>query len=225
MASYSSQEALDILRNGKYSDYEIVCGEHVFKVNKVIVAGKSQFFRGCVDGSFQESEEGRVAVDAKSPFTVAMFLIYLYSGGLEPSVVKDVYPKIQEDKTDTDDGIHFKIKEVVKLYVLADEWMVEDLKKRINVWLLTSRFAGFTFESGRHTTFGPKLQKQLLQTLKLVYDHVAEGDKLRADVTVFAACFWSGPNGTLAPSAQELWDLMTEHEPGIFRALELCIKL
>lgn len=57
MASLTKEEGLKLLKDGKLTDFKIVCDDHTFNVHKAIVSAKSPFWNTCVKGDFEVCSE------------------------------------------------------------------------------------------------------------------------------------------------------------------------
>lgn len=80
---------LDALATGTFSDLELVCQEHTFKVHKVILTAASGYFKSAINSSMLESQNSRIVLQDEDPSLVIRMLIYLYSGD---------YPKVSTSK-------------------------------------------------------------------------------------------------------------------------------
>lgn len=84
-----------LLKEGKYSDLTITCGDDSYAVHKAIVCSRSPFFAACCDGDFkvgystssqvlahclQEAKSGVVDLPDDDPLAVKMMIRYLYTG-------------------------------------------------------------------------------------------------------------------------------------------------
>ena len=68
------------LDTGRHSDFEIECGEHVFKVHKAIICAKSEFFDKLCSSDFVEGANKRVKLDDEDPAIIARMLLFIYKG-------------------------------------------------------------------------------------------------------------------------------------------------
>ena len=152
-----------------------------------------------------------------------MLLIYIYSDQIEPSCVQDVYPNIREDRDAAADDDHFKYRALARLYALADQWLVEDLKIQVDAWIMGHRLANQQFlwrivESG--PLYAPT-STHMLHMLEAVYEFVNAGDTLRLKATSYAVCFWKGQG----PFWERAGALMKQHEPIAFETALICTRM
>ncbi|KAK4890616.1 hypothetical protein LTR27_010655 [Elasticomyces elasticus] len=67
-------EAMDVLKqglaelykSGDFTDFEIECGEQIFKVHKAVICAQSKYFRAPCGKSYAEGSEGRIVLKAAS---------------------------------------------------------------------------------------------------------------------------------------------------------------
>lgn len=69
-----------LLKEGKYSDLTIECGEDTYAVHKAILCTRSPFFAKCCDGDFKEAKSGVIKLPDDDPAAVKMMIQYLYTG-------------------------------------------------------------------------------------------------------------------------------------------------
>ncbi|KAI4659343.1 uncharacterized protein J4E78_005770 [Alternaria triticimaculans] len=72
------------LKSGAYSDLTIKCGSDMYKVHKVIVCERAEFFARAIKFGGQESESGTVDLPKDEPAIVKLLIQYLYEGEYEP---------------------------------------------------------------------------------------------------------------------------------------------
>jgi len=77
----------------EFSDVELVCGEQRFRVHRVILAARSEFFRTMFAAGLAESSSREVRIRDVHPDALACILRYIYNGDLdlkfpEPEVAK-----------------------------------------------------------------------------------------------------------------------------------------
>ncbi|KAF2767496.1 hypothetical protein EJ03DRAFT_329128 [Teratosphaeria nubilosa] len=70
-------------RNGKYTDFTIVCGGQEFNVDKVIICSESQVFEKEIEHHMQESSTNRVLHKEFDATTVDRMLDFIYKGTYE----------------------------------------------------------------------------------------------------------------------------------------------
>ncbi|KAH6686404.1 BTB/POZ protein [Plectosphaerella plurivora] len=64
--------------SGDYSDMTIVCDEDVYKVHKVVICSRSEYFRKVFDISMEESHTSRVDLSGHSPEAVRYLIDFFY---------------------------------------------------------------------------------------------------------------------------------------------------
>ncbi|KAJ6284184.1 hypothetical protein J3E71DRAFT_390632 [Bipolaris maydis] len=69
-----------------YSDFKITCGSDTYKVRKVIVYNRAEFFARAVSFSGQETKSGILDLPEDEPETVKLLIQYLYERGYEPQL-------------------------------------------------------------------------------------------------------------------------------------------
>ncbi|CAN9212009.1 unnamed protein product [Alternaria alternata] len=74
------------LKSGAYSDLTIACGSDTYKVHKVIICGRADFFARTLNFGGKESESGIVDLPEDEPTIVKLLIQYLYEGEYEPSL-------------------------------------------------------------------------------------------------------------------------------------------
>ncbi|RYO70402.1 hypothetical protein AA0113_g3234 [Alternaria arborescens] len=72
------------LKSGAYSDLTIACGSDTYKVHKVIICGRADFFARTLNFGGKESESGVVDLPEDEPTIVKLLIQYLYEGEYEP---------------------------------------------------------------------------------------------------------------------------------------------
>ncbi|KAK7745815.1 hypothetical protein SLS53_002532 [Cytospora paraplurivora] len=66
-----------LLKSGNYADAEITCKDKTWKVHKVVLGSRSEYF----DRALKAAENGKVNMDEHDPAKVELLLQYLYTGG------------------------------------------------------------------------------------------------------------------------------------------------
>ncbi|KAH6840411.1 hypothetical protein B0T12DRAFT_459647 [Alternaria alternata] len=72
------------LKSGAYSDLTIACGSDTYKVHKVIICGRADFFARTLSFGGKESESGIVDLPEDEPTIVKLLIQYLYEGEYDP---------------------------------------------------------------------------------------------------------------------------------------------
>ncbi|KAL8948051.1 MAG: hypothetical protein Q9222_005732 [Ikaeria aurantiellina] len=72
-----------LLKDGKYSDLTIVCGERSFPVHRGIVCPASKFFAAACDGGFKETQDSKISLPDDDPDAIYRMLKFLYTADYE----------------------------------------------------------------------------------------------------------------------------------------------
>lgn len=109
MADAARKQVFDLLKSslasGAYSDLTITCGSDTYKVHKVIVCGRSEFFARAVSFGGQESQSNVIDLPEDEPNIVKKLVQYFYESdyqlsliGASPvSIKNDVLPRCDND--------------------------------------------------------------------------------------------------------------------------------
>ncbi|KAJ4984238.1 BTB/POZ domain-containing protein [Stagonosporopsis vannaccii] len=79
----------DSMTSGAYSDLTITCGSDIYKVHKVVVCGRADFFARAVKFGGQESQTGEIHLPKDEPEVIKLLIRYLYEGEYEPTLSQD----------------------------------------------------------------------------------------------------------------------------------------
>ncbi|KAI3392434.1 hypothetical protein diail_5713 [Diaporthe ilicicola] len=74
---------LDLLQSGTLSDAQVRCGKRTWKVHKVILYVRSEWFKKALTGPFKEAETGVVTITGFTEEEVDCLLHYIYTGKLK----------------------------------------------------------------------------------------------------------------------------------------------
>ncbi|KPI44123.1 uncharacterized protein AB675_6141 [Cyphellophora attinorum] len=174
------------LKTTKRADFVIVCGDFEFKVHKIVVGSHSDFFERCIEGNFQESTSDKVELVEQEPEIVAMGLMYIYTGAYNKEDLIDVWPNLSEK---------------VKLYMLAEFLLIDDLVKVVSDDLIGWLDDGDDSSSNNTSTWTSsadwtdKLSVAIKKAtasqdlLQSAYEHMPQAADLRARTTIKALDF------------------------------------
>ncbi|KAG6358049.1 hypothetical protein INS49_013933 [Diaporthe citri] len=87
--STHKQNDLELFESGVLADVEVKCGDHTWKLHKVILCTRSTFFKSALMGAFKESETGIVTLKKREQCDVGCFLKFIYTGSID---LQDSYP-------------------------------------------------------------------------------------------------------------------------------------
>jgi len=75
-----SSEIKDLFLNEKFTDFEILCENEVFKCHKIILAARSPVFDAMLTHNMVENKQSRVEINDLDVSTVNDMISYIYSG-------------------------------------------------------------------------------------------------------------------------------------------------
>ncbi|KAL5115330.1 hypothetical protein ACEQ8H_006775 [Pleosporales sp. CAS-2024a] len=105
MAEEASRQLLEdvkrYLKASDFSDFDITCHDHIFRVHKLVLCTRSQFFANALkfpgkhhvpksDPADQEHEEGRIDLPDDEPAMIKLMIDYIYSAEYEPFLPRDI---------------------------------------------------------------------------------------------------------------------------------------
>jgi hypothetical protein len=73
----------EILKDGKYTDMTIKCGEAIFKLHKSIVCTQSKPLAAAFNGRFKESEDSTIILEDDEPEVFDAMVHFLYEQTLD----------------------------------------------------------------------------------------------------------------------------------------------
>jgi len=136
-------EMLDILNQGKYSDFKIICQGKVFFCHKTYLARKSKVFEAMFEMTDSiEFKEGRVVIEDCSPDDIQAMLEFIYTGDLQDDLrfcsegvlmigdkydVSGLVEQCEESLTNC-----LTIGNAVNTFVLADMYNLIRLKEKVS---------------------------------------------------------------------------------------------
>ena len=94
MAGISPENALELLRTGKYSDFLIRCGVREWSAHKAYVCVESSYFEKVSKGNFSDGDVNGCSLKLEDPDIIDHVLRFLYSGNymeemdLQPDDIK-----------------------------------------------------------------------------------------------------------------------------------------
>jgi hypothetical protein len=71
---------LSFLKSAKFTDYAIRCGQYTFKVHRIIISSRSEYFEtACSSVGFRESSENSISLPEDEPILIARMLLHMYA--------------------------------------------------------------------------------------------------------------------------------------------------
>ena len=68
------------LDSAKFTDYAIKCGQYTFKVHRITISCRSEYFeKACYIVGYRESIEDCITLTEGEPVLVARMLLYMYT--------------------------------------------------------------------------------------------------------------------------------------------------
>ena len=211
MASLSVDQGLSLLKDSKFSDMTIICGDHSFKVHKVIVCSASPFFAKCLEGNFKEATDGSVTLGETESFILGLALVHIYTHDYSPEAVRDIWKQVKPPAKGLSDQLA-NTTQALGVYELAD-------------WLLMQDFRAVACDNFKQVLStanwgaGHDGCADLVTLLREVYERVPAGaSDIRVPVIHIAArkaYDYSGPS-------QKVIDVLNKYEPiafGIWKLL------
>ena len=124
---YTVQHACLVLKDNKFTDWIIECDSSRFNVHRISLYYKSAFFRVAMDSHFKEKQKGVLKIGEAKPRTVALIILYCYTGKIERSALEKAWPKIFASDSIKQD-LNEEAQDLCDLYQLSDRLMLNDLK-------------------------------------------------------------------------------------------------
>jgi hypothetical protein len=175
-AIYTIAEAHDVLKSGEFSDFEIRCNDHVFRVHRLILVAKSGFFNAVINDDFEEKLDGAVDLSEFEPGAVAWMIFHCYTNYIPASSHETPWPQYFRKFEDCYNGgtspMESKFVYLIKVYSLADYLLLRDLKGAVALFFLSSlqRFSNQLLKKDRHDW------QCFLPVLEQCYDKLPESD-------------------------------------------------
>ncbi|OAL00979.1 hypothetical protein IQ06DRAFT_304687 [Phaeosphaeriaceae sp. SRC1lsM3a] len=72
------------------SDLEITCDNHIYRVHKLVLCTRSQFFANALKFPGKEHEEGRIDLPDDEPSIIKLMIDYIYEAEYEPHLPRDI---------------------------------------------------------------------------------------------------------------------------------------
>ncbi|KAH7215684.1 hypothetical protein DER44DRAFT_856307 [Fusarium oxysporum] len=91
------------LKTGEFSDLIIVCGNDRYRVHRLILGGRSNFFKVACNGNFKESD-GEINLPDDDPAAVRKMIGYLYNIDYNPTTkqMPDYKDDVEAELSDTE---------------------------------------------------------------------------------------------------------------------------
>ncbi|EMT69541.1 Kelch repeat and BTB domain-containing protein 1 [Fusarium odoratissimum] len=91
------------LKTGEFSDLIIVCGNDRYRVHRLILGGRSNFFKVACNGNFKESD-GEINLPDDDPAAVRKMIGYLYNIDYNPTTkqMPDYEDDVEAELSDTE---------------------------------------------------------------------------------------------------------------------------
>lgn len=178
--------SLQYLSSGQYSDFEIECEGHIFKVHKIILAGASPWFKALFDSGFKESRENKVSLPEDEACLIIRLLMCIYSGCYKffnltrqtrfAPPFGNMVDNYMRNRTHNKDIKRTEL--ALRLYQVADKYQIQPLKQSARRSLLQIATA-----LGYHN-YQPK---HFADWVHLVYDSDPAPDNTLTDIIVHVA--------------------------------------
>ena len=155
MADHKVNSIADVLKTGKFADFQVVCGPITFHVNKLMLAINSEFFGAMFRNSCkadschpfqspspstdknQETIEGMVDLPDDDPFVIGQMLAYMYKDRYtlaEPEVNYTLSPQSTSAKVSAIDSMksreksNNKFRHSVDMYLVGEKYGIHGMK-------------------------------------------------------------------------------------------------
>ena len=129
------------LGSSKFTDYAIKCGQYTFKVHRVIISSRSNYFeKACSSVGFKESAENCITFPEDEPILIARMLLYIYTsdyleqpnaGNPKSSVtLRNLVSHAAEDKTKVDQDMAEDPTPAIlaaQMYVISQKYTINGL--------------------------------------------------------------------------------------------------
>ncbi|KAK7745813.1 hypothetical protein SLS53_002530 [Cytospora paraplurivora] len=122
MSTQLGRDNLKLFESGFLSDAQVICKERTWNVHKLILCGRSTWFKKALTGGWSETASSKVTVNEMDPDTMDAVLRFIYSGDLTIKV---------KDK-------HLCIASYVHLWSHADFFKLDDMKAKVILRILNS---------------------------------------------------------------------------------------
>ncbi|KAI1329206.1 hypothetical protein F5Y16DRAFT_418420 [Xylariaceae sp. FL0255] len=85
--AYSEHDE-NLLKTGKFSDAQVVCGNQTWNIHKAIICTRSVYFEKALTGNFEEAKTGTIVIQEQDPAKVGWVLTCIYTGKATPDLAK-----------------------------------------------------------------------------------------------------------------------------------------
>ena len=210
MASISAEQGISLLKDPKFSDMTVVCGEHIFRVHKAIICSAFPFFAKCLESAFKESHTSTVTIGETEPFTLGLALIYIYTKGYDIGDARNVWVNVK-DATEAQSQRFSTTINSLLVYELAGRLLMPEMQKYASE-KFKSNLNGHKWDVKKLKEEGT-MYADLCDVLKQVYQRLPEDDTdIRVQATYYAARLaYASTSSTV-----QLADLLNEFEPVAF---------
>ncbi|CAJ2504189.1 Uu.00g115830.m01.CDS01 [Anthostomella pinea] len=91
------QGDLDLLESGFFSDVVVKCKDREWKLHKIILYRRSEYFKKALTGGYSEARTGIIEIKEQEPEDVDQIIRYLYTGRrtIEPSDEAGLFMKLK----------------------------------------------------------------------------------------------------------------------------------
>jgi hypothetical protein len=200
---YKYDQACIVLREEKFTDFVVQCGEIQFHVQRAFLYYKSTLLRTAVDNSMNEGHQGVLVIHDAKPRTVAILLLYCYTNTLTRPGIQAAWPKTfasTEDLAD-DAPATIRIQDWCEVYQLAGRFNLRYLR-------YACALACTTYYENMNFDFPDPDDEPIV---RYIYATLPVGDYLRSVLT--AVMFKRTPGNGI------FWRLAREHDAGVVMAL------
>jgi hypothetical protein len=175
-AVYTIAEAHNVLKSSEFSDFEIRCHNHVFRVHRLILVAKSDFFKAVINDDFREKVDGAVDLSEFEPGVVAWMIFHCYTNQIPASSHEtpssQYFHKFEDCYNGDTCPLERRFVFLIKVYKLADYLLLQDLKGAVALFFLSGlqRCSNQLLKKDRHDW------QCFLPVLEQCYDTFSESD-------------------------------------------------
>lgn len=125
---YLVEEACELLRSKKHTDFSPFCEGYEFLVHRIILSQKSPFFQAVFDNGFREKSDGYMNIGETTPVALAAIIIFCYTNKLNSASGRAAFPDLSPHSVDKKSQVYRD--RLLDIYLLADRLLLADLSKQ-----------------------------------------------------------------------------------------------